>query len=203
MKSRLVILAGLLLACALTAGLLYSARADVKTRPIITEGISPDFDQMASDADFPVHLYTIDAKTKVAKDKFEDGDLMALKFKSNEAGYIWVFNFDMYGDVRLLFPNKHDTANKIRGSRWYYIGTRGADFKWRASADEKGVEYIFAVVGTNNDKFLDKLDELLQDLFPSVSSDGRDFLKNKVRPFITEEGDSRYGFGYHEVYLKP
>jgi hypothetical protein len=195
--------AGILFVLLATPGSVSSAER--QTRPAVVEACAPDLADIQKEAEYKLRVRTVNPDSYSSKSSFEDGDLMGVKVTSPKAGYLWVFNLDMYGCVNLLFPNKHETDNDVKAYKPYYVGCgEEREFQIRIGAPEKGREFIFAVLSTGRNDFIADIETLIQSDFPpQVSDDCENFIDKHTRPCYVESAPAKYGFGYCEMNLKP
>jgi hypothetical protein len=98
---RLAWLGGLLASVALLSP---AAAADAQSRNLFVEGIN----------DAPTWMVRVDVDHKDRV--YHTGDTLTATIRSEKAGYLYLFNVDVDGEVTCLFPNKSQSNNKIEAN---------------------------------------------------------------------------------------
>lgn len=76
---------------------------------------------------------------------YQLGDEVIIKVKSEQDGYLYVFNQDAAGNIVCLLPNKVQSKNEIKAGQEITVPDASDKFRIKA-ADPAGKEKIFAVV---------------------------------------------------------
>jgi outer membrane protein OmpA-like peptidoglycan-associated protein len=90
-----------------------------------------------------------DANVRVWLDKgcnatYYTGERVTISFRTNQSGYITIYDVDTRGQVKVFFPNPHHPDNYINGGQTYRIPDRGYSYDLMVEGPA-GTEYIQAV----------------------------------------------------------
>jgi len=72
------------------------------------------------------------------------GERVVISFRTNQPGYVTIYDVDTRGDVKVFFPNRYHPDNYVNGGQTYRIPDRGYDFDLVVEGPS-GTEYVQAV----------------------------------------------------------
>jgi len=96
--------------------------------------------KLASSQDFQVKVWT-------EKKSYRIGEPIRFFFRAEKDCYLNLIDINSKGEINLLFPNRFDSNNRIRGGVTYIIPGRGYGFDLEA-APPAGMDHIYAIAST-------------------------------------------------------
>jgi hypothetical protein len=115
---------------------LISTVADRRARPDRTTR-DEDEDEDVSAQAFDVNLWS-------DRDSYRKGDQASFFVRCNDDCYLTLVDFSTSGDVRILFPNQHDSKNYLKAGKTYRIPGRDAKEGYKIQGPA-GTEVIRAI----------------------------------------------------------
>lgn len=99
----------------------------------------------------PVALDTV--KVDIWFDKqcgaaYKQGEKIIINFRTSADSYLTVYDIDTRGQVSVLFPNRHQPDNFVRGGQTYSVPDRSYSYDLVIEGPE-GIEYVDAVASTD------------------------------------------------------
>ncbi|GAK53372.1 outer membrane protein [Candidatus Moduliflexus flocculans] len=79
---------------------------------------------------------------------YKQGEKILINFKANSDGYLTVYDIDTRGQVSVIFPNKQQPNNYVRGGQTYTVPDRTYSYDLIVEGPE-GIEYVDAVVSND------------------------------------------------------
>ena len=79
---------------------------------------------------------------------YKQGEKILISFKAASDGYLTVYDIDTRGQVTVIFPNKHQPNNYVRGGQTYTVPDRSYSYDLIVEGPE-GIEYVDAVVSND------------------------------------------------------
>lgn len=77
---------------------------------------------------------------------YSAGEKISVKILPHISGYLYVYNIDSEGKVRVLFPkNRYARNNYVVAGRVYHLPYDFEEIEWCAG-DEPGIEYVYAFI---------------------------------------------------------
>ncbi|BAS27203.1 PEGA domain protein [Limnochorda pilosa] len=121
-----------------------------------------------------------DVKVYIDTDRrsYDIGDTVEIRFRVSEPSYVYIYNQDARGTVRLIFPNRFDRDNHVgAGEHWL----PGAGYRFRVEGPG-GTEYLQILATRSRVSRLDWSDSM-RDPFPLLGDDPLR-VKEEVRGFL-------------------
>lgn len=111
------------------------------------------------------------------RNRYRVGDNVEIRFWVSEPAYVYIYNQDTRGNVRLIFPNRFDQNNRVRaGEHWL----PGSEYRFRVEGPP-GTEYLQILATRTRLRRLDWRDA--RDPFPLLGEDPLK-VKEEVRGFL-------------------
>ena len=79
---------------------------------------------------------------------YRQGEKIMINFRAASEGYLTVYDIDTSGQVSVLFPNKHQPDNYVRGGQTYTVPDRSYSYDLIVEG-RPGIEYVDAVVSAD------------------------------------------------------
>lgn len=79
---------------------------------------------------------------------YKQGEKILISFKASSDGYLTVYDIDTRGQVSVIFPNKQQPNNYVRGGQTYTVPDRTYSYDLIVEGPE-GIEYVDAVVSND------------------------------------------------------
>lgn len=176
----------ILLVFPLLAGLAFSAGLAPATRAI--EG-SEGADQIAplqltpeqiAPESIIVHPGPGDLKVSIETNRrrYEIGDTVEIRFWVSEPSYVYIYNQDARGNVRLIFPNRYDRDNRVSAGEHWLPGT---GYRFRVEGPP-GTEYL-QILATRTRVGRLEWSDSRRDAFPLLGDDPLR-VKEEVESFL-------------------
>lgn len=99
---------------------------------------------------------------------YQHGDLLNITARSNQAGYLTIFDFTPDKHVQVIFPNKYYTNNHIDGNKDYSIPGDLLPFQL-VIAPPDGQEVLYAVITKKPYELIPGKTYNFEDIFPQIS----------------------------------
>ncbi|PIE33594.1 hypothetical protein CSA56_10775 [candidate division KSB3 bacterium] len=80
---------------------------------------------------------------------YKQQEKIIISFRTNTDGYITLYDIDTRGQVSVLFPNRNQPDNYVRGGKIYTVPDRSYSYDLMVEGPE-GIEYVDAVVSTDS-----------------------------------------------------
>jgi hypothetical protein len=104
------------------------------------------------------------------------GENMSLTFRTNKDAYVVLYDIQPNGAVSIIFPNRYDQDNYVRGNTTYYLPRQGYNF---TIDNIPGTEYIQAVASTRQFvNFIQWQQAFNTSVYPPVSMDAKNYFSN-------------------------
>ncbi|MFW6119601.1 MAG: DUF4384 domain-containing protein [Petrotogales bacterium] len=149
---------------------------------------------------------TIDIKVNTEKSmpaSYYSGDKLNLSFSVSEDAYVAVLDIMPNGRVDVLFPNKYDQNNFMKGGKTYSLPTDRAstNYSLKISSD-RGREIILVVASDEPLPFLDQVtSQFGSTAFPYLLNNVKN-LKGVVQNSMTNQ-NWNFGFNYFFANYNP
>jgi len=97
---------------------------------------------------------------KKAHGEFRIGDNVKAFFLSSSDAYIYIINIGPTGDITLIFPNDHETDNRVVAGKQYQFPGENSNFDWTLE-EPTGTEIIKVIATKQPVNILQFIDEQL------------------------------------------
>ena len=99
---------------------------------------------------------------------YQHGELLNITVRSNQSGYLTIFDFMPDGKAQIIFPNSYHENNFIEGEKEYSIPGELLPFQFRVAPPD-GEELIYAVVTQQPYDLIPGQTYDFSDIFPQLS----------------------------------
>jgi len=99
---------------------------------------------------------------------YQHGELLNITVRSNQSGYLTIFDFTPDGKAQIIFPNSYHKNNFIEGEKEYSIPGELLPFQFRVAPPD-GEELIYAVVAQQPYDLIPGQTYDFSDIFPKLS----------------------------------
>lgn len=147
------------------------AAKKVKARRSIKTFISPlwdDIDRIKSSGE------KFSARLWMEADRLRIGDTVKIFFKADRDCYVTVFDFSTDGSITVLFPNRFQTNNKIKGGRKYELPGEDGGYKIRVRGPA-GIERLKLFATTEDIQLYER--DYSQSPFSTVTDGDQSFAR--------------------------
>ena len=136
-------------------------------------------------------------KVSTDKTRYKFGEIMHINVRSDQAGYLTLYDIQPDGKVNILYPNRFHQEQKIQANKTYKIPAPSDDFRLKIGPP-RGRDILWAVVSSQPGVF--PLEKATKDApFPQVSKDAGEFAQNVKG--VTVEQKKAWGAGYSVFYI--
>ncbi len=102
---------------------------------------------------------------------YQHGDILNVTVRSNQSGYLTIFDFSPDGRAQIIFPNSYHESNFIEGEKEYTIPGDLLPFQFKVAPPD-GEELLYAVVTQEPYDLIPGQIHDFSEVFPQLSGSG-------------------------------